>query len=116
MITHNANDTIETQKLFLLCPDAIQALAQQAIVDASASIVDWFQEQQDSSINKSDVDEALESITDVAAQNALDTINELRSAIISQIYNTVFTTTVRGLEFTQDGELNDINIDVVFED
>lgn len=116
MIYHNTADTIETTKLFLLCPDTIASLAEQAIVDAAAGVVDLIQEAQDDSVSKIDIEETFDTLPDIAAQYVLDTINELRIAIIAQIYNTDFTATVRGIEYTEEGDLNDIHIDIAFEE
>ena len=41
---------------------------------------------------------------------------DLLSFLISQIYNTNFTTAVRALKHTTDGDLNDIDLDIEFED
>lgn len=116
MINHNAVKSIETSKMFFMCRDTIANIAAQAIADTAFGNVEMILDAQPDGISKEEVDILMNDLRDQAAEFMLDTINELRLAIISQIYNTNFTTAVRALKYTTDGDLNDIDLDIEFED
>lgn len=115
MIQHNAVPVIETSKMFYMCRETLSRIAAQAIADSATAAVEMILDTPpDEYTTKEEIDEVLAGLRDQAAEFMLETINDLRTVLISQIYSADFTATVRALKYTPDGVLNDIDVDVVF--
>jgi hypothetical protein len=105
-------ETVKTNSVLYSQPDAVRKLAIMMLVNAAEGNVDMVCDMPEEYEGKDDIEDVFAPLADQALDMLEDHIADLRRSLESFLRSAKVTAKVRRLDYTKEGKLSDITVDL----